>query len=157
MLLYHGSNIEVARPDVLHSRANVDFGRGFYTTSLKEQAVAWCNRYKRVGDQGIVSSYDYDESKAESFSAKQFESYDGEWLDFIMRCRRGTDESTYDIVEGGIANDRVFDTIELYSDGLIDRETALQRLAYEKPNHQICFRMQAAIDVCLTFTGSEEA
>lgn len=41
-LLYHGSNVEIPQPDVLHSRDDVDFGRGFYTTALKEQAVSWC-------------------------------------------------------------------------------------------------------------------
>ena len=33
----------------------------------------------------------------------------------------------YDLVEGGIANDRIFNTIELYDSGLITREEALNR------------------------------
>lgn len=65
-------------------------------------------------------------------------------------------KNEYDIIEGGIANDRVFDTVELYSNGLIDKLTALQRLKFEKPNYQICFSSQRAIDECLSFEGSYE-
>ena len=39
MILYHGSFLEIARPDLVHSRPNVDFGRGFYVTPLYEQAA----------------------------------------------------------------------------------------------------------------------
>ena len=38
MILYHGSFLEIAKPDLVHSRPNVDFGRGFYVTPLYEQA-----------------------------------------------------------------------------------------------------------------------
>jgi len=40
------------------------------------------------------------------------------------------------LVIGGVANDKVFDTIQLYLDGLVDKEIALTRLKYEKPNIQ---------------------
>lgn len=62
----------------------------------------------------------------------------------------------YDIVFGGVANDRVFNTIELYFDHLIDKKEALRRLCYEKPNIQICFRTQRVIDQFLFFEGSEK-
>lgn len=44
MILYHGSYLEISRPDLVHSRANVDFGPGFYVTPLYEQAVKWVGR-----------------------------------------------------------------------------------------------------------------
>ncbi|MFR2011859.1 MAG: DUF3990 domain-containing protein [Christensenellales bacterium] len=49
MILYHGSFLEIARPDLVHSRPNVDFGRGFYVTTLYEQAAKWCGKFKRRG------------------------------------------------------------------------------------------------------------
>ena len=49
MILYHGSYTEVIRPDILHSRRNVDFGQGFYTTPLREQAEKWCKKFKDRG------------------------------------------------------------------------------------------------------------
>lgn len=61
MILYHGSFVVVAQPDLLHSRPNVDFGKGFYVTPIYEQAEKWCNRFKRRGKDGIVSRYVFDE------------------------------------------------------------------------------------------------
>ena len=83
-----------------------------------------------------------------------FASYSEEWLDFILRCRRGEDDTNYDLVIGGVANDKVFNTVELFYDGLIDKAEAIQRLRYEKPNLQLCFRSADAIS-CLHFERSE--
>mgnify|MGYP003296358873 CR=1 FL=1 len=60
------------------------------------------------------------------------------------------------IVIGGVANDKVFNTVELFFDGLIDQEEAIKRLRYEKPNLQIAFRSQSTIDQYLHFEGSEQ-
>ena len=57
MILYHGSYTEIANPDVVHSRKNVDFGPGFYTTTLREQAEKWCKRFADQGQDAIVSVY----------------------------------------------------------------------------------------------------
>ena len=155
MILYHGSYIEVAHPDLLHSRKNVDFGRGFYVTPLREQAEKWCGKFKRQGKQGVLSRYDFDEDMLSRCKVLRFDSYSEEWLDFIVSCRRGEDTTDDDIVIGGVANDKVFNTIELYFDGLIDKSAAISRLRYEKPNIQICFRNQQIIDNCLHFEGSD--
>ena len=61
----------------------------------------------------------------------------------------------YDVVIGGVANDKVFNTVELYFDGLIDKAEALNRLRYEKPNHQVCLRTEEALK-CLSFEGGNE-
>ena len=63
MILYHGSFLEIVQPDLVHSRSNVDFGRGFYVTPLHEQAVKWCGKFQRRGKDGIISRYEYDESR----------------------------------------------------------------------------------------------
>ena len=60
-----------------------------------------------------------------------------EWLDFILNCRSGKDSTDYDFVVGGVANDKVFNTVELFFDGLIDKTEAINRLRYEKPNQQM--------------------
>ncbi len=67
---------------------------------------------------------------------------------------RGHDKSNYEIVAGGVANDRVFDTVELYFEGIISKRDAIGRLAFEKPNFQICLRTQKAIDEYLVFERS---
>ncbi len=72
-----------------------------------------------------------------------------------MNCRRRRDVSDYDIVMGGVANDKVFDTVELYFTGLINKAEAIGRLRYEKPNYQVALRTQEVIRQALHFTGSE--
>ena len=49
MILYHGSFQEVSNPDLEHSRTNVDFGRGFYTTPIYAQAIKWSEKFKNRG------------------------------------------------------------------------------------------------------------
>ncbi|WP_443740303.1 DUF3990 domain-containing protein [Treponema sp.] len=44
MILYHGSDCIVNKPDILHSNKRLDFGQGFYLTSVKEQAERWAKR-----------------------------------------------------------------------------------------------------------------
>ncbi len=155
MILYHASDREIISPDTLHSRIKVDFGKGFYTTPLPEQAAAWCERFLKSGRPGIISKYSFNMDESKKFNTLYFDSYSEHWLSFVLDCRRGIDVSNYDIVAGGVANDRVFNTVELFCDGLISQDEVIKRLQYEKPNYQICFRNQAAINACLCFKGSE--
>ena len=91
------------------------------------------------------------------FRYLKFDAYNLDWLNFVVSNRKGGNEWTqYDIIEGGIANDRVFNTIELYSDGLISDKEALQRLIYEKPNNQICLLNQTIIDRHIRFIQAKE-
>jgi len=160
MKLYHGSNIVVETPLALAGRRNLDFGRGFYTTRLKSQAQKWAvlvaNRKKRNA-QSTISIYECNEAKmfAGGYVYKIFPNYDMEWLEFVVSCRKGMDETDYDIVEGGVANDQVIDTVEDYENGRITAEQALDQLKYKKPNNQICFRNQEVIDKYLQFVGTE--
>lgn len=152
MRVYHGSYLEISKPDLKHSRLNVDFGPGFYTTPFYDQAVKWCAKFKRRGKAGIVSSFMFDEKP--DLKILRFDTYSEEWLDFVLNCRRGMDQTDYDLVIGGVANDKVFNTVELFFDGLIDKSEAINRLRYEKPNLQICFRTEKALEQ-LCFEGSE--
>ena len=155
MILYHGSYLEIDKPDLMHSRDNVDFGKGFYTTPIYEQAVKWSGKFKRRGQNGIVSKYEFDMENTKDWKILKFDTYSEEWLDFILNCRRGKDVSDYDIIMGGVANDKVFNTVELYFEGLIDKKEALNRLRYEKTNLQVCFRTVEVINA-LHFEGSEK-
>lgn len=160
MELYHGSNIAVAQPLAFAGRRNLDFGRGFYTTRLKSQAQKWATLVasrKKRNSQSIVSIFECneDEMMAAGYVFKNFPEYDMEWLEFVVACRHGEDNTNYDIVEGGVANDQVIDTVEDYENGRITAEQALNQLRYKKPNNQICFRNQEVIDKFLHFTNAE--
>ena len=61
MRLYHGGLTIIETPDVAKGRQKVDFGRGFYLTDIKEQAIRWINRKKRQTSQksGFLNIYEY--------------------------------------------------------------------------------------------------
>ena len=146
MKVYHGSYAEIKAPDLAHSRKNVDFGRGFYVTPIYEQAEKWSRKFMRKNESGVVSLYDFNEQALSALKTLRFESYSESQLNFILTCRSGNDKSDYDLVIGGVANDKVFNTVELYFDGLIDKAEALKRLKFEKPNLQLCFRSEKALE-----------
>lgn len=156
--VYHGSNVEVREPLVGIGRDNLDFGLGFYVTALITQADEWARNKARyfMQTEGSVSLYDFDfDAAVAAFRFHKFEAYDREWLRFIVNNRDGGDDwKQWDIIEGGVANDRVIDTVENYRAGLIDEETALRQLAKHQPNHQICITKQDIVDKYLRFTDS---
>ena len=158
--VYHGSYIVVDKPLVGIGRKNLDFGEGFYVTSLLSQANVWARNKARyyMQDEGIVSQYSFDlESAVSTFRFHKFEHYDREWLNFIVNNRQGGDDwRMWDIIEGGVANDRVIDTVENFMAGLIDEETALGLLALHQPNHQICILKQEVVDKYLHFIDSNQ-
>ena len=155
MIVYHGSFVIVDSPDLNHSRENVDFGKGFYVTPIYEQAKKWSEKFKKRENIGIVSHYQFDEIAYSRLEVLKFDTYSEEWLNFILKCRRGLDDTNYDLVIGGVANDKVFNTVELFFDGLIDKKEAIKQLQYEQPNLQIAFRTKEALSY-LKFEGSEQ-
>lgn len=152
MLVYHSSDQCFERPDVLHSRDALDFGKGFYVTRLKNQAEKYANRFLRLSKDAFLHIFEFIPDT--ELKIKIFDSYNEEWLNFVCACRNGQDVyKQYDIIEGGVANDKVFQTVDLYMAGIYNKEQALQNLAYEMPNNQICFITQKAIDQCLKLIG----
>ena len=155
MILYHSSNVSVEQPDTKHSRQYLDFGRGFYLTSIHEQAVRYAQRFIRRGQQAWLNTYDFlcEESK---WNIKRFDSYDKQWLEFVAQCRDGKNAGDYDLMVGGIANDRVIITLDRYFAGEISQNEALGLLRFEKPNIQYCIRSEKMLQACLTFIKSEQ-
>ena len=160
--LYHGSYIQVGKPLVKIGRKKVDFGQGFYLTKLRQQASSWAKAIaERKGRNAIpilsVYTFDYDAVKSKDYRIKIFDSYNLEWLEYVVDCRKGgTKQTMYDIVEGGVANDNVIDTVEDYENHVITAEQALGQLKYKAVNHQICILNQNIVDNYLLFTSSEQ-
>ncbi|MDE6342406.1 MAG: DUF3990 domain-containing protein [Muribaculaceae bacterium] len=155
MKLYHSSNVTVERPDTAHSRDFLDFGKGFYLTSLYDQAEKYALRFLRRQQNAWLNSYEfiYDPAK---WKVLEFVAYDKEWLDFISKCRAGEDDSDYDIVIGGIADDKVIQTLDRYFSGELSAEETLGLLKYEKPNNQYCIRSKKMLDECLKHIESRQ-
>ena len=155
MKVYHASSVIVERPDTEHSRSFLDFGPGFYVTTLEQQAIDYGQRFIRRGREAWLNLYEMREDFAE-WKVLSFDAYNEAWLDFVSECRAGRIQGDWDIVRGGIANDKVFRTLDLYFSGDISKHDALRRLVYEQPNYQLCFRTQQAIDQCLTHIESRK-
>lgn len=158
MIVYHGSTEIISQPLVSVGRPNLDFGQGFYVTKMKGQAVSWVLRPMNAGKAKYLNTYDFKIDDIDTkYNVLAFDGYNRRWLDFVVGNRRGEGLwKPYDIVTGGVANDRVFNTIELYANGLINADEALQRLKYYKPNNQICILKQEIIDNYLEFLKYEK-
>ena len=150
--LYHGSTVVVEHPLVNVGRKDLDFGPGFYLTPMEEQARKWAVRLKTIrrAEQAVVNVYTF--SLPADCSVKRFEAYDKEWLDFIVASRTGRRPwQGYDVVEGGIADDRVIDAVEAYINGYATVELTLRQLVYHKPNYQVCILNQDIADRFLKY------
>ena len=112
-----------------------------------------CTNRLKSGVINLNAEIKTDETTYNHLNVLRFDAYSEEWLDFILNCRSERDTTDYDIVIGGVANDKVFNTVELFFDGLIDKKEAINRLRYEQPNLQICFRTEKAL-AYLTFERS---
>lgn len=158
MIVYHGSYCIVDKPNIKFSRDALDFGKGFYITTIKEQAINWTNRFKLKGQDAYINIYYLSiEEIKRNYKVKEFNNYDNEWLDFILECRSESNIfKNYDVIIGGIADDRVYNTMELYEDKLISKEEALKRLKFYKPNNQICIVNQEVIDIYLKYNEAQE-
>ena len=157
--LYHGSYTSVPSPLTRVGRRDLDFGPGFYVTTLREQAERWARRVCiiRATDTPTISTYEFDETLLPADVRRlRLEHYDQEWLDFIVSSRRGEEPwKGYDIIEGGVANDQVIDTVEDYYAGRITAEQAIGQLRFAQPTHQMCISSQTVVDRCLRFIAAE--
>ena len=161
MILYHGSYKAIEVPDLSFSRIRTDFGKGFYLTPLKSQAVSWAQRFIKQRGTAVVSSYSFlsksNDKLPMGLKVLEFNNHNMDWLNFITSCRLGLSvDAEWDLVIGGVANDKVFDTLQLYFEELIAAEEAIGRLKYNKPNFQYCFKSQTLINNFLKFVDSEE-
>ena len=157
MIVYHGSSEVVRQPDTLHSYRALDFGKGFYVTTVREQAERWARRKADLfGGTPVVSRYRMCDDLSQ-FRVKRFPVDLMEWIEFVCDCRDGKPTyQQYDIIIGKVANDKVFRVVDMYHSGIWDKERALQEIrAY--PNYdQIAFITQSAIDALLQYDGCLE-
>ena len=148
MKLYHGSTQIVEKPEIRISRFNKDFYFGFYCTSIEQQAVRWSTRF----GSGYINVYEYVENA--NLKILRFEKMTDEWLDFIVACRSGKAHD-YDIVEGPMADDTIFNYVQSFIDGQITREAFWGLAKFKYPTHQICFNTEKAL-ATLTYNSAKE-
>ncbi|MCM1236991.1 MAG: DUF3990 domain-containing protein [Ruminococcus flavefaciens] len=146
-ILFHGSNAVVEFPKILENGFYKDFGYGFYCTNIEKQARRWAlTKHKNH----VVNKYIYSENP--KLKIKIFAEMTEEWLQFIVDCRRGI-RHNYDIVEGAMADDTIWDYVEDYVFGRISKAAFWELVKFKYPTHQIVFCTSNALQ-SLKFEGS---
>ena len=93
----------------------------------------------------------------EGLIEKTFDEDLVEWIDFVCNCRDGNEEyKQYDIISGKVADDKVFRVVDMYHNGIWDRDRALKEIKVYQTYDQIAFITQKAIDKLLKFDSSYE-
>lgn len=136
MKLYHGTNQEFDKIDLLKSKPNKDFGRGFYLSADYYQALNMANvKVEQLGfGSPVVLAYEVEEDWTE-LKVLRFEEYSEEWAKFILLNRNNATSHPvheYDIVIGPIADDRVGVQLWRYENHSIDLPTLVRNLKYMK-------------------------
>ena len=148
MLIYHGSNTAVENPRILINGHYKDFGYGFYCTNIEKQAKRWALTRRGAS---VVSHYQYVKSK--ELKILEFPDMTEEWLQFVVECRGGI-EHDYDIVEGPMADDQIWDYVEDYMAGKISKAAFWELVKFKYPTHQIVFCTERALET-IHFEGSD--
>lgn len=159
MIVYHGSNLVVEHPDVKHSFRDLDFGRGFYVTTVREQAERWAKRKAMFSKKAkpVLNTYELAEDTHHDFAVKTFGNDLDSWIDFVCLCRDGNEEyRKYDVIIGKAANDKVFRVVDMYHNGIWDKERALKEIKVYPGYDQIAFISQAALDRLVHFKTASE-
>ena len=144
--LYHGSNMKFNSVSLSKSRDKRDFGRGFYTTTIRKQAEQWAGSlYKRYGGEGkFLYTFEFDQ--ADTLTYKSFEGLTSDWLEMVKTNRhQGGLQHQFDVVTGPVANDNTMPVIALYVSGTINLEATLTQLAHFKMNNQVSFHTEKAL------------
>ena len=147
-VVYHGSNVEVSVPRILQNGFYKDFGYGFYCTDYEKQAKRWAMTRK---GNSIVNRYEYMPNA--NLKILDFRAMTDEWLDFVVDCRRGI-EHEYDIVEGPMADDQIWNFVEGFIDGKVSRDAFWELVRFSYPTHQIVFCTEDALKTLIFKGGS---
>ena len=152
MILYHGSNVEVKEPILLKVQRELDFGKGFYTTSDLEQAARWAWRTaKRRGESNaFVTVYEVNEDELKNIRLLSFDSPNVEWLNLVVKNRKGEYiAGNWDIISGPVADDQTAQVIDLYLEGAYDEEEAIRRFLTQRLKDQYAFKTNEALKLLI--------
>ena len=150
MRLYHGTNIDFSEIDLAKSFPLKDFGKGFYLTTIREQAERMAKRKQEaLGGKAIVQEYEFDENvlHKDDLKALVFEGTTPEWATFIFnnRSRNKNYRHDYDIVVGPIADDGVAFLINQYTTGAVTLAQFTRMIKFKKLSNQYFFGTEKAV------------
>lgn len=156
MILYHGTNLCIDKIELSVCRPNKDFGKGFYLTTIENQAQKMAMRVSAVyGGEPIVNAYLFDEKNLKNphLHIRVFDNPSVEWALFVTNNRNKilsgehNIDAKYDIVTGPVADDDLSLLFRQFTSGLID-ETALKKgMEFRKLTDQYSFHTERAIEL----------
>ena len=157
--LFHGSNVEIDKVDLSKCMPNKDFGAGFYTTLLEEQAWRMAQRRARIdGGTPIVTVFEIPDNLIEmsDLNCRVFEDNPTiEWALFIRNNRdlnfsdyaslECNHDCKYDVVVGPVADDTVGLLIRQFTRGTIDAEYMKKEFDFGRLTNQYTFHTEKAL------------
>lgn len=143
-ILFHGSNQVVKIPVLKERGFTKDFGYGFYLTEISSQAAKWAKTKARKSGRPILNVYRLDERVYQELHVLRFPEMTDDWLDFIVDCRNGK-KHNYDIVEGPMANDEIYNYITDYLNGTISKSDFWILIRFRYPTHQLVICSEQAL------------
>lgn len=146
---YQGDNKVLDEPKIYLDGSYKDFGYGFYCTNFEKQAKRWALTKK---NKHVVNVYSYTENK--NLNCLIFKEMSDEWLDFVVSSRQGISHD-YDIVEGPMADDTIWNYVDDFARGLISRIAFWELVKFKNPTRQVVFCTEAALK-CLEYARSYE-
>ena len=149
MVLYQGDNKVLNEPKIIKDCFYKDFGYGFYCINFEKQAKRWALTKK---NKHVVNVYSYTENK--NLNCLIFKEMSDKWLDFVVSSRQG-ERHDYDIVEGPMADDTIWNYVDDFARGMISRTAFWELVKFKYPTHQIVFCTEAALK-CLEYDRSYE-
>ena len=139
-------------PILLKVQRELDFGKGFYTTSDMEQAARWAWRTaKRRGESSaFVTVYEVNEDELKNIRLLSFDSPNVEWLNLVVKNRKGEYiAENWDIISGPVADDQTAQVIDLYLEGAYDEEEAIRRFLTQRLKDQYAFKTKEALKLLI--------
>lgn len=150
--LYHGSNMVIKEVDLSKGRLGKDFGKGFYLSEDKHQAMRMAMLVTRREGTGepTLNTFLFDETVLSSndINIIRFDSYSTEWADFVLMNRNNKSEilsHNYDIVYGPIANDRIGLQIKRLEQGIQTSKEFLRNIRFVHPTFQYYFGTERSL------------
>jgi hypothetical protein len=156
MLLFHGSNQEITNIDLGCCKPYKDFGRGFYLTTIDEQAKLMARRTARIFTGiPVVTMFSFDEAAYANLSVKLFSEPSAEWALFVLNNRNrffrdftaldNNHDNKYDIVTGPVANDDIALLFRTFTNGYIDLDALVNGMKYKNLSNQYSFHTEQAV------------
>ncbi|MDR3110050.1 MAG: DUF3990 domain-containing protein [Planctomycetaceae bacterium] len=165
MKLYHGTNAEFGAIDLNKCPRNRDFGRGFYLTkNFKHAQERAIDKVNKEGGKVVVLEYDFDLDRVvtvkPTLKVKRFVEVCEEWALFVMTNRLSEEndpQHDYDIVEGPVADDRMFKQFSRFLSKEFGADELVKRLQYHKATHQVAFCTESSISIFVECIPKQES